>query len=261
MAEEPPKPGEEPGAAPAPEGEQPPVPAEGEQPPVPPEGEQPAVPPEGEQPPPGEQPAQPAPEAPAPDGQHSWMVAVAVAWNVFCSSLLRRALPVMFYAVGDAFSVEAKGSVAWMNAFIYSLAYTLTPVVAVMCRTTPLRTLSVAGSTLVGVGQIACFVLGSVYLMVPVVALFCGLAAAVSMAVAETALHLHFVSERHKAMSLYHGAFSLSAIVYPAVMVGLVETYGLNGALLVSGAISLNALAGSMLINRLVSPLDKSRIV
>lgn len=80
----------------------------------------------GEQAPPGEQPQQPRVEL-VPDGSHSWKVAVAAAWNIFCCSLLRRAMPVMFPAVGDAFATTSKGVVAWMNAFIYSLAYTLCP--------------------------------------------------------------------------------------------------------------------------------------
>ncbi|KAH7964002.1 hypothetical protein HPB51_027762 [Rhipicephalus microplus] len=79
---------------------------------------QPATPPGGEQP-------QHSREDLVPDGKHSWTVAVGAAWNVFCCSLLRRAMPVMFLAVGDAFATNTKGPVAWMNAFIYSLAYLL----------------------------------------------------------------------------------------------------------------------------------------
>ncbi|KAH7964447.1 hypothetical protein HPB51_027322 [Rhipicephalus microplus] len=79
---------------------------------------QPATPPDGEKP-------QHLRENLVLDGKHSWTVAVGAAWNVFCCSLLRRAMPVMFLAVGDAFSNTTKGPVAWMNAFIYSLAYLL----------------------------------------------------------------------------------------------------------------------------------------
>nr|XP_054920613.1 monocarboxylate transporter 8-like [Dermacentor andersoni] len=213
----------------------------------------------GEQapPPPGEQPQQPREEL-VPDGRHSWQVAVAAAWNVFCCSLLRRAMPVMFLAVGDAFATTSKGAVAWMNAFIYSLAYTLSPVVTVQCRTMPLKVLSIGGALLVGVGQIVCFALGSLALLVPVIGLCCGLGAAVSMVVNETVVHLHFEAERRKALSIYRAAFSLSAIAYPLVLGLLVSEYGLDGALLVTGAISLNALAGSLLMARppWMSPSD-----
>ncbi|XP_075529146.1 uncharacterized protein LOC142560736 isoform X2 [Dermacentor variabilis] len=206
---------------------------------------------------PGEQPQQPREEL-VPDGRHSWQVAVAAAWNVFCCSLLRRAMPVMFLAVGDAFATTSKGAVAWMNAFIYSLAYTLSPVVTVQCRTMPLKVLSIGGALLVGVGQIVCFALGSLALLVPVIGLCCGLGAAVSMVVNETVVHLHFEAERRKALSIYRAAFSLSAIAYPLVLGLLVNEYGLDGALLVTGAISLNALAGSLLMARppWMSPSD-----
>nr|XP_054921369.1 monocarboxylate transporter 9-like [Dermacentor andersoni] len=205
----------------------------------------------GEQAPPqpGEQPQQPREEL-VPDGRHSWQVALAAAWNVFCCSLLRRAMPVMFLAVGDAFATTSKGAVAWMNAFIYSLAYTLSPVLTVQCRTMPLKVLSIGGALLVGVGPIVCFALGSLALLVPVIGLCCGLGAAVSMVVNETVVHLHFEAERRKALSIYRAAFSLSAIAYPLVLGLLVSEYGLDGALLVTGAISLNALAGSLLMAR-----------
>lgn len=211
----------------------------------------------GEQAPPGEQPQQPRVEL-VPDGSHSWRVAVAAAWNIFCCSLLRRAMPVMFPAVGDAFATTSKGVVAWMNAFIYSLAYTLSPVVTVQCRTVPLKVLSIGGAVLVGVGPIMCFFLGSLALMVPAIGICCGLGAALSMVVNETVVHLHFKADRRKAMSISRAAFSLSAIAYPLVLALLVSTYGLDGALLVSGAISLNALAGSLLMDRppWMSPSD-----
>lgn len=51
-------------------------------------------------------------------------------------------------------------------------------------------------------------------------------------------------------MTLHGAAFALAAIVYPVVLLFLVDTYGLNGALLVSGALSLNALGGSLIIAR-----------
>ncbi|KAH8036096.1 hypothetical protein HPB51_017752 [Rhipicephalus microplus] len=137
----------------------------------------------------------------APDSQYSWTVAWAAAWNIFCCSLLRRGMPVMFHAVDKTFSSTDKGSVAWTNAFIYSMTYTLFPVTTALCRTMSLRLLSVAGALLIGVGQIACFAIGSLSLVVPAIAVSC-------------------------------------------------DSYDLNGALLVFGATSLNALIGSMFMSR-----------
>ncbi|XP_054920615.1 uncharacterized protein [Dermacentor andersoni] len=119
-----------------------------------------------------------------------------------------------------------------------------------LSRVLPLRSLSVAGAILVGASQVICFLLGSLATMVPVIGLLCGLGSALSTVVDEMALHLHFEKQRHKALALYAAAFSLSAIVYPPLFLTLVETYGLNGALLVSGALSLNGLAGSVVITR-----------
>ncbi|XP_049514282.1 uncharacterized protein LOC119432617 [Dermacentor silvarum] len=201
-------------------------------------------------PPPPPPPPQQYPDVLAPDSRHSWIIAAAAAWNVFCCSLLRRTMPVMFRAVGDAFATSSKGSVAWMNAFIYSLAYTLSPVTSMLSRILPLRSLSVAGAILVGASQVICFLLGSLATMVAVIGLLCGLGSALSTVVDEMALHLHFEKQRRKALALYGAAFSLSAIVYPPVFLTLVDTYGLNGALLVSGALSLNGIAGSVVITR-----------
>ncbi|KAH7935814.1 hypothetical protein HPB52_013971 [Rhipicephalus sanguineus] len=186
----------------------------------------------------------------APDSQYSWTVAGAAAWNIFCCSLLRRGMPVLFHAVSETFSTTAKGSVAWTNAFIYSMAYTLSPVTTSLCRTMSLRLLSVSGAILIGVGQIACFALGSLSLVVPAIAVSSGLGAALSTVVDETTLYLYFAAQRQQASYLYQAAFSMSAIVYPLVLLVLLDSYGLNGTLLVSGAVSLNALIGSMFMSR-----------
>ncbi|KAL3257169.1 hypothetical protein MRX96_046512 [Rhipicephalus microplus] len=211
-------------------------------------GEQ-ALPGQPVTPPGGEQPQHPREDL-VPDGKHSWTVAVGAAWNVFCCSLLRHAVPVMFLAVGDAFATTTKGPVAWMNAFIYSLAYLLSPMAKLLCRNVPLKLLSAAGALLIGVGQIVCFFLSDLTIMVPVIGLCCGVGAALSIVVDETAVCLHFKAQRHKALSFSHAAFALSAIVYPVVFMLLVDTFGLDGAMLVSGAVSLNALAGSLVMSR-----------
>ncbi|XP_075730822.1 uncharacterized protein LOC142774311 [Rhipicephalus microplus] len=186
----------------------------------------------------------------APDSQYSWTVAWAAAWNIFCCSLLHRGLPVMFHAVDKTFSTTDKGSVAWTNAFIYSMTYTLFPVTTALCRTMSLRLLSVAGALLIGVGQIACFAIGSLSLVVPAIAVSCGLGAALSTVVDETTLYLHFAAQRQQASYLYQAAFSMSAIVSPLLLLLLLDSYDLNGALLVFGATSLNALIGSMFMSR-----------
>ncbi|KAL3203567.1 hypothetical protein MRX96_011935 [Rhipicephalus microplus] len=156
----------------------------------------------------------------APDSQYSWTVAWAAAWNIFCCSLLRRGMPVMFHAVDKTFSTTDKGSVAWTNAFIYSMTYTLFPVTTALCRTMSLRLLSVAGALLIGVGQIACFAIGSLSLVVPAIAVSCG----------------GLLDVRHR--------------VPPLLLLLLLDSYDLNGALLVFGATSLNALIGSMFMSR-----------
>ncbi|KAL3218719.1 hypothetical protein MRX96_031397 [Rhipicephalus microplus] len=223
-------------------GEQP-HPAEPEQP-----GEQ-ALPGQLATPSGGEQPQHPREDL-VPDGKHSWTVAGGAAWNVFCCSLLRRAMPVMFLAVGDALTTTTKGPVAWRNAFIYSLAYLLSPVAKLLCRNVPLKLLSAAGALLIGVGQIVCFFLSDLTIMVPVIGLCCGVGAALSIVVDETAVCLHFKAQRHKALSFSHAAFALSAFVYPVVFMLVADTFGLDGAMLVSGAISFNALAGSLVMSR-----------
>ncbi|KAL3203566.1 hypothetical protein MRX96_011934 [Rhipicephalus microplus] len=199
-----------------------------------------------EQPPPPQQ----YPDALAPDSCHSWVIAAADSWNVFCCSLLRLAMPAMLRAVGEAFPTSTKDSVAWLNVSIYSLAYTLSPVASTLSRVVSSRSISVAGAILVGAGQVTCLPLDSLAAIVPVIGLLCSLGTSLSVVVDEMALRLHFAKGCQQALTLYGAAFSLSAIVYPPVFLVLVDTYGLNGALFVSGALSFNGLAGSIVITR-----------
>ncbi|KAH7935000.1 hypothetical protein HPB52_002645 [Rhipicephalus sanguineus] len=231
---------------------------DGQQPPMHPEN---TAQPEAHEPQP-EQPQPPREEA-VPDGKHSWMVAVAAAWNVFCCSLLRRAMPVMFLAVGDAFATTSKGPSNKYGRIVSedswsTLATRDAPVATLLCRIMSLKLLSAGGALLIGVGQILCFFLGDLMIMVPVIGLCCGVGAALSMVVDEMAVCLHFKAGRHKALSFSHAAFALSAIVYPVVFMLLVNMFGLDGAMLVSGAVSFNALAGSLVMSRppWMSPSD-----
>ncbi|XP_077532510.1 uncharacterized protein LOC144144886 [Haemaphysalis longicornis] len=152
---------------------------------------------------------------------------------------------------------DASVAIASSSAFVFGWHKGARPlpqgllVVSGLSHRMSLRLLSVVGAVLIGAGQIACFLLDSLMLIIPVLACCVGLGSALSTVVDETAVHLHFsTARRRRAYNLYYTAFSLSAIASPLLISTLVDKYGLNGALLLSGAVSLNALAGSMLMNR-----------
>lgn len=75
-----------------------------------------------------------------------------------------------------------------------------------------------------------------------------GFGTGVTLVVNEVLLCQHFERYRRSASELTYLGSTLAAIVYPWVLMQIVDYYGLNGAMLISGGITLNGLAGSVVL-------------
>ncbi|CAN7984402.1 unnamed protein product [Ixodes hexagonus] len=61
---------------------------------------------------------------------------------------------------------------------------------------------------------------------------------------------MHFDYGRKRASLMAYAGSTLAAVLYPTVLIGLVDAYGLHGALLVTAGFALNGLAGSVMLRK-----------
>ncbi|EEC08675.1 hypothetical protein IscW_ISCW018531 [Ixodes scapularis] len=61
---------------------------------------------------------------------------------------------------------------------------------------------------------------------------------------------MHFENRRNRASLLAYGGSTLASLVYPGVLMTLVDVYGLHGALLFTAGLALNGLAGSVMLRK-----------
>ncbi|CAN8028523.1 unnamed protein product [Ixodes persulcatus] len=186
------------------------------------------------------------------DGRHAQMVALAAAWNALCGALLRRSVPVLFAPVSDYFTGSKRQPAAWLATLIYSFAYAFGPLTGGMLRRLPLShcLLSVLGTLCIGLGQAASFALTGLYSFVAVLGILVGIGTGVTQVVNEALLSMHFENRRNRASLLAYAGSTLAALVYPGVLMSLVDAYGLHGALLLTAGLSFNGLAGSVMLRK-----------
>ncbi|CAN8028539.1 unnamed protein product, partial [Ixodes persulcatus] len=77
-----------------------------------------------------------------------------------------------------------------------------------------------------------------------------GIGTGVTQVVNEALLSMHFENRRNRASLLAYAGSTLAALVYPGVLMSLVDVYGLHGALLLTAGLALNGLAGSVMLRK-----------
>ncbi|CAN7986131.1 unnamed protein product [Ixodes pacificus] len=187
-----------------------------------------------------------------PDGQVSWMVAYAATWNTFCGGLLRRSAPVLFGPISDAFMGSRRQPTAWLITLIYSFAFLLGPLVTALIRNEvpSLQTLSLCATLCIGLSQVISFFLADVFAFVLVLGVLCGVGSGVTLVVNETILSMHFLHQRRMASNMGYCGTLLAVLIYPLLLLKLVDVYGLHGALLITGGLTFNGLAGSVILSK-----------
>lgn len=173
---------------------------------------------------------------------------MACFWNLLFGSLLRRSIAVLYAPVSATFDTVHRQPTAWVVTLVYSFAYVAAPATTRTIRDTqmPLKELSLIGTACIGFSQMASFFLGDVYLFVGVLGILCGVGTGVTSVVNEVIVCQYFVRQRRAASGLNYAGTAIAACVFPALVLQLIDAYGLHGALLISGGLTLNGLAGSL---------------
>lgn len=180
-----------------------------------------------------------------PDGPWAWLSVSAAAWNLFWLSLLRRSGGVLFVALITYFH-ESREATSWVISLNMSLAMLLGPLWGLLTKFLSLRTQTLLGCAIVGASSIGCFFARSLITVIILQGICGGIGQGIVMPTKDLLIGYHFRKYRGSANGIYFIGGTLAAFAYPMILLLLIQEYTLGGALLITGGLQLNSLAGSL---------------
>ncbi|XP_060225361.1 monocarboxylate transporter 9 isoform X1 [Meriones unguiculatus] len=189
----------------------------------------------------------------SPDGGWGWVIVAVSFFTQFLCYGSPLAVGVLYVEWLDAFG-EGKGKTAWVGSLASGVGLLASPVCSVCVSTFGARPVTIFSGFLVAGGLMLsslapniCFLLFSYGI---VVGLGCGLLYTATV----TITCQYFDSRRGLALGLISTGSSVGLFIYAALQKVLIELYGLDGCLLIVGALALNILACGSLMRPLQSP-------
>lgn len=195
------------------------------------------------------------PANPYQDTFRSWVVGVACAWNFFWLTLVNRSSGILFVAILDVFNVSRQEA-AWSFSLMDTLASFTIIVCSVVYKVVDTRELSIIGSLTVSGACMLCFLVFRVQVITVVLGTIIGIGQGMMYFCNTIVINQYFKRHRASGNGIYFAGGTLSSFFFPPMLFSIINTYGLRTTLLFLGAISLNAIPGSMLLE---SPFSRMR--
>lgn len=151
----------------------------------------------------------------------------------------------MFVALVSTFG-ESRERTSWVISLNMSLAMLLGPLWGLLTKVLSLRTQTLLGCLIVGVSSVLCYFARSLTAVIVLQGICAGIGQGIVMPTKDLLIGYHFRKYRGSANGIYFIGGTLAAFVYPMILLLLVQEYNLGGALLITGALQLHALAGSL---------------
>lgn len=151
----------------------------------------------------------------------------------------------MFVALVTYFH-ESREATSWVISLNMSLAMLLGPVWGLLTKFLSLRTQTLLGCAVVGASSIGCFFARSLTAVIILQGVCGGIGQGIVMPTKDLLIGYHFRKYRGSANGIYFIGGTLAAFAYPMILLLLIQEYTLGGALLITGGLQLNSLAGSL---------------
>uniref|UniRef100_L7LYX1 Putative monocarboxylate transporter n=1 Tax=Rhipicephalus pulchellus TaxID=72859 RepID=L7LYX1_RHIPC len=184
-----------------------------------------------------------------PDSMHSWMTAGACCLSSFFVSSAGRSGGFIFVAVQENWQTNRRDA-AWpvlmMTAGMQASGVLSGP----LAQRFTVRPVAIAGSVLSSIGLIlSSFAPNTTVLTLTLGAIY-GIGAGMVVMSQPMCLVQHFVAHKGLATGLNFAGAALAFFVFPVALEFLTELYGFRSAMLLLGAISLNALAFTLFVRQ-----------
>ncbi|KAL3214549.1 hypothetical protein MRX96_007029 [Rhipicephalus microplus] len=179
---------------------------------------------------------------PGPDGRRSWLVAVACAWNLLWSSLIRRSTGVIYVALLRAFGATREQS-SWVLSVGTSIAWLMGPVVGILTKAA--HATSHNSQIMRECTFPDCRNTGTTFFQVLYFhsRFFSGIGNGIVMPTNDVIIGKYFKKYRGSGNGIYYTGGTLAAFAFPPILHLLLQEYGFTGAFLITGGLMLNAVS------------------
>lgn len=189
---------------------------------------------------------------PYQDTRRSVLVAVACSWCLFWTMIVNRSGGIVFVTMISDMDATREAA-SWPFSLLGAVSNIFGLLSGILLRKLSLRVVSILGSTLVAAG----ILLSVAFYGVIGITLCMGLITAIGQGMIfpsnMVAINTYFKRYRASGSGISYVGGTLVSFIFPPLLVYMNEKYGLRGTLLIVGGLSLNALAGSLLV---VKPRD-----
>lgn len=124
------------------------------------------------------------------------------------------------------------------------------PLVGLSTKYVKLRTLSLLGSLILCTSTIGCCFANDMTAVFILLGLCTGVGTGIVLPTNDVVIGQYFSRYRGSGSGIYYTGGTLAAFAFPPLLQMLIQEYGLRGSFLITGGLSLNALAGSLLYSR-----------
>ncbi|XP_057340861.1 uncharacterized protein LOC130677939 [Microplitis mediator] len=183
----------------------------------------------------------------APDGGWGWMIAIAmiiVFVTTFCAGA---SFSIVF---GQFFeSTGQSGSAMTLLNSVFMISFSLSGVMTnALLKKYSIRLISITAAVLFSIPNILSAFVTHVY-QLAIIFFIQGMGAGLMNTITSASFNAYFVKKRAKVMSAAQVIIGLGGIVYPMIIEQMMAIYGFRGTSAMIGALSLNAIAGMMMMH------------
>ncbi|XP_050755022.1 monocarboxylate transporter 9 [Gymnogyps californianus] len=188
-----------------------------------------------------------------PDGGWGWVVVVVSFFTQFLCYGSPLAVGVLYLEWLDAFG-EGKGKTAWVGSLANGIGLLASPVCSICVSSFGARPVAIFSGFMVAGGLMMSSFAPNIYFLYISYGIVVGLGCGLLYTATVTITCHYFDKRRGLALGLISTGSSVGLFIYAALQRELIDLYGLDGCLLIVGALSLNILA----CGSLMRPLESS---
>ncbi|XP_007431900.1 monocarboxylate transporter 9 [Python bivittatus] len=183
----------------------------------------------------------------SPDGGWGWVIVLGSFFTQFLCYGSPLAVGVLYVEWLDLFG-EGKGKTAWVGSLASGVGLLASPVCSTCVSAFGARPVTIFSSFMVAGGLMMSSFAPSIYFLFCSYGIIVGLGCGLLYTATVTITCQYFDKRRGLALGLISTGSSVGLFIYAALQKELIELYGLDGCLLIIGALSLNILAcGSLM--------------
>lgn len=181
------------------------------------------------------------------DTGRSVLVAAACSWCLFWTMIVNRSGGIVFVTMISEMGASRQAA-SWPFSLLGAVSNIFGVVTGVLLQKLPLRRVSIAGSLLVAVGILLSVVFYGVIGITICIGIITAIGQGMIFPSNMVAINTYFHKYRATGSGISYVGGTLVSFIFPSLLVHMHEQYALRGTLLIIGGLTLNAVAGSLLV-------------